>query len=179
MEGARYRSLSAVASPVRKSPVPACEARLTAQPYCGRVLISASGARWADVGSRSVLLSRMNVFEVTSGASSGGMSTRGPEYVSKEIASGHASTRSEASAAWTLCDTGTQAGEHTASYVTFLLKMGKDESEERTPFSPSRSQSAPLRLRSPAGRQYQRREQGAHRYPARSPRYHASCLAHG
>jgi len=75
--------------------VPACEARLTAQVRCG----SAVASTGTDVGSKSVLLSRMNVFCVTSGASSAGMSSPGPEGVTKETASGHASTRSEASAA--------------------------------------------------------------------------------
>jgi len=79
--------------------VPACEARLTAQVRCGSALVSAVAGTSADVGSKSVLLSRMNVFCVRSGASSVGMSSRGPEGVSKETASGHASTRSEASAA--------------------------------------------------------------------------------
>jgi hypothetical protein len=75
--------------------VPACEARLTAQPCCG----SAAGAN-ADVGSKSVLLSKINVFRVTSGASSTGISSRGPDGVEVDVtASGHASTRSEASAA--------------------------------------------------------------------------------
>jgi hypothetical protein len=79
--------------------VPACEARLTAQPCCGSALASAAGAE-ADVGSRSVLLSRMNVSRVTSGASSIGTSSRGPEDVGVDVtASGHASTRSETSAA--------------------------------------------------------------------------------
>lgn len=80
--------------------MPACEARLTAQLCCGSAPVSAGAGARAEVGSRSVLLSRMNVFWVTSGASSGGMSSRGPDKgVSKETASGHASTRSEASAA--------------------------------------------------------------------------------
>jgi len=79
--------------------VPACEARLTAQPCCGSALASAAGAK-AVVGSKSVLLSRMNVFRVTSGASSTGISSRGPDDVDVDVtASGHASTRSEASAA--------------------------------------------------------------------------------
>jgi len=83
--------------------VPACEARLAAQVLCcgSALLVSAVAVAGtgADVGSKSVLLSRMNVFCVTSGASSAGMSSRGPEGVTKETASGHASTRSEASAA--------------------------------------------------------------------------------
>lgn len=79
--------------------MPAREARLTAQPCCGRALASAAGAN-ADVGSKSVLLSRMNVFRVTSGASSTGISSRGPDGVDVDLTtSGHASTRSEASAA--------------------------------------------------------------------------------
>lgn len=80
--------------------MPACEARLTAQPCCGRALASAAGAK-ADVGSKSVLLSRMNVFRVTSGASSTGISRREPDGVDVNdvTTSGHASTRSEASAA--------------------------------------------------------------------------------
>lgn len=82
--------------------MPACEARLTAQPCCGSALASAAGAN-ADVGSKSVLLSRMNVFRVTSGASSTGISSRGPDGVDVDVAaSGQASTRSEASAALTL-----------------------------------------------------------------------------
>jgi hypothetical protein len=79
--------------------MPACEARLTAQPCCGCALASAAGAN-ADVGSKSVLLSRMNVFRVTSGASSTGISSRGPGGVDVDAtASGHARTRSETSAA--------------------------------------------------------------------------------
>jgi len=79
--------------------MPACEARLTAQPCCRSALESAAGAN-ADVGSKSVLLSRMNVFRVTSGASSTGISSRGPDGVGVDVTmSGHASTRSEASAA--------------------------------------------------------------------------------
>ena len=78
--------------------MPACEARLTAQPCCGSALASAVGAK-AVVGSRSVLLSSMNVFRVTSGASSTGISSRGADGVDVDVtASGHASTRSEASA---------------------------------------------------------------------------------
>ena len=85
--------------------MPACEARLAAQVLCccgSTLVVSAvalAGTSADDVGSKSVLLSRMNVFCVTSGASSVGMSSRGPEGVTKESASGHASTRSEASAA--------------------------------------------------------------------------------
>ena len=40
-----------------------------AQPSCGSALVSAVGV-CADVGSRSVLLSRMSVFKVTGGAGS-------------------------------------------------------------------------------------------------------------
>ena len=82
--------------------MPAREARLTAQPCRGSAEASAAGAI-AEVGSRSVLLSRTNVFRVTSGASSAGISSRGPEegvlVVAATTASGHASTRSDASAA--------------------------------------------------------------------------------
>jgi hypothetical protein len=99
LQGERHshRSCNAVASPARKSVVPVCEARLTAQqPRCGSA-VSAD----VVVGSRSVLLSRMNVCGVTSGASSAGISSRGPGGV-VETASGNESTRSEASAASTL-----------------------------------------------------------------------------
>ena len=93
-----HRSCNAVASPARKSVVPVCEARLTAQqPRCG----NAVSADVLVVGSRSVLLSRMNVCGVTSGTSSAGISSRGPGGVA-ETASGNESTRSEASAASTL-----------------------------------------------------------------------------
>jgi hypothetical protein len=85
-------------SPARKSPVPYCEVRLTAQPCCGSALVSAVGT-CTDVGSKSALLSRMNVFGVTRGARSGGMLSHGPENVPQETASGHESTRSEASVA--------------------------------------------------------------------------------
>jgi hypothetical protein len=83
--------------------VPAREARLTAQPCWGSAEASAAGAS-AGAGSRSVLLSRMYVCLVTSGASSTGISSCGPEGVvdAEVTASGHASTRSEASAACTL-----------------------------------------------------------------------------
>ena len=86
--------------------MPAREARLTAQPCRGSAEARAAGAS-AEAGSRSVLLSRTNVFRVTSGASSAGISSRGPEVgviavvvvVEATTASGHSSTRSEASAA--------------------------------------------------------------------------------
>ena len=105
-ENSPHRSCNAVASPVRNSSVPAREARLTAHPCRGSAEARAAGAN-AEAGSRSVLLSRTNVFRVTSGASSAGISSRGPEggvvavvvvVVEAATASGHASTRSEASA---------------------------------------------------------------------------------
>lgn len=79
--------------------MPACEARLTAQPCCGSALASAAGAN-AEVGSKSVLLSKMNVSRVMSEAISTGISSCGPDGVDVDVtASGHASTKSEASAA--------------------------------------------------------------------------------
>ena len=91
-----HRSCNSVASPARNSSVPDCEARLTAQePGCGSALLSAAVS--TDVGTRSVLFSRINVFGVTSGASSAGISNWGPEGVT-ETASGNESTKIEASA---------------------------------------------------------------------------------
>jgi hypothetical protein len=89
-----HRSCNSVASPARNSSVPDCEARLTAQqPDRGSALDAAVSM---VVGSRSVLFSRINVFSVTRGASSAGISSRGPEGVT-ETASGNESTRIEAS----------------------------------------------------------------------------------
>jgi hypothetical protein len=90
-----HRSCNSEASPARNSSVPDCEARLTAQHLdCGS---APSAAVSTDVGSRSILLSRIHVFAVTRCASSAGISSRGPEGVA-ETASGNESTRIEASA---------------------------------------------------------------------------------
>jgi hypothetical protein len=90
-----HRSCNSEASPARNSSVPDCEARLTAQQLdCGS---APSAAVSTDVGSRSILLSRIHVFAVTRCASSAGISSRGPEGVA-ETASGNESTRIEASA---------------------------------------------------------------------------------
>jgi hypothetical protein len=173
-----HRSFSAVASPARNSSVPACEARLTAQPCCGSAAASAAGASVAGEGRRSVLLSRMNVCRFTSGASSMGISSRGSEggVVAEVTASGHARTRSEASAAWTLW------GHICTNTHTEFEKDGAERkliAEGRTLSAPSRYQFFLPHLWSLAGRPCQRPRRVTRRYLARAPVRRASCPGRG